>query len=76
MAAILKCLHGDASPKGSTLCWGCPVEDLPWFSVPALGSGLLHSGVTAALILSPLGLCLSGPAIVLFELFLQFCTGA
>lgn len=41
-------------------------------SVPALGSGLLHSGVAAALVLSPLRLWLSGPAIALSELFLQF----
>lgn len=51
---------------------GMCVEDLPLLSVPALGSELLQSGVAAALILSPLGLCLSGPAIALFELFLQF----
>lgn len=43
-----------------------------WLSVPALDSGLLQSGVAAALILSPLGLCPSGPAIALFELFIHF----
>lgn len=43
-----------------------------WLSVPALGSGLLQSGVAAALTLSPLGLWLSAPVIALFELFLQF----
>lgn len=43
-----------------------------WLSVPALGSGLLHSGVAAVLILVSLGLWLSGPAIALSELFLQF----
>lgn len=51
------------------------VEDLPWFVLAfcaSFSSGLRQSGVAAALILSPLGLWLSGPAIALFELFLQF----
>lgn len=31
VAAILQCLHGDASPKGSTLSWGCVLRISPCF---------------------------------------------
>lgn len=75
VAEILQSLCEDASPKGSTLSWGCVLRISPglcWLSVPALGSGLLQARVAAALILSPLGLWLSRPAIALFELLLQF----
>lgn len=44
VAAILQCLHGDASPKASSLSWGRVLRISPgvcWLSVPPLGSGLL-----------------------------------